>query len=51
MNIDDYTKIFAFLLDKVDKMKNSRYWSLWFFGLFTVTLIFAPNFIHAIKWW
>lgn len=45
--MDDYSKILADMVDKVGKMQNSRYWSLWLIGL----LFALASFINAIKWW
>lgn len=49
MGYDDFIKFLTFCLGAINKMKNSRYWSLWFLALITVILIFAPSFITAIK--
>lgn len=49
MAFDDekYIKSLSGLTEGVNKMQNSRYWSLW-----TIGLLFAlAAFISAIKWW
>lgn len=46
MNFDDFIKFLGFCTGAINKMTNSRYWSLWFLA-FLVVLSF---FINSIKW-
>ncbi len=42
-----YIKHLKKLIEVINMMKNSRYWSLWLIGF-----LFAMSaFINAIKWW
>ncbi len=42
-----YIKHFRKLIEAINMMKNSRYWSLWLIGF-----LFAMSaFINAVKWW
>lgn len=49
MGYDDFIKFLTFYLGAINKMKSSRYWSLWALLLIAIILIFAPSFILAIK--